>query len=64
MWTTCNRMAVLTGNPNMGPIIGFRPGNASPLISWQITASNTSSVSFAWSGSAQSAGVYLCSFRH
>jgi hypothetical protein len=49
---------------NMGPIIGFRPANTSPLVSWQITASNTSSVSFAWSGGAQSAGVYLCSFRH
>ena len=49
---------------NMGPILGLRPANASPLISWQITASNTSSMSFAWSGTAQSCGVYLCSFRH
>lgn len=48
---------------NMGPIIGFRPANTTP-ISWQITASNSSSMSIGWSGSAQSAGIYMVSFRH
>lgn len=49
---------------NMGPIFGFRPGNTSPLISWMITASSTSSVTVDWSGSAQSVALYMCSFRH
>lgn len=48
---------------NMGPIIGFRPANTTPIM-WQITASNQSSMSIGWSGSDQSAGVYLLSFRH
>ncbi|MFF4417106.1 hypothetical protein ACFYY8_31685 [Streptosporangium sp. NPDC001559] len=59
--TTLSYPSVMASN--MGPIIGFRPGNATANLYWVITASSTSGVSIAWSVS-QSVAIYLCSFRH